>query len=96
MYKLEILKEPYLSSDLEEILAINQANIPEVGSVPDMGRLKSLLDWSSHLIVIRNDEIAGFIILMREGQDYDSLNYCLLYTSPSPRDQRGSRMPSSA
>ena len=75
MYKLEILKEPYLSSDLEEILAINQANIPEVGSVADMGRLKSLLDWSSHLIVIRNDEIAGFIILMREGQDYDSLNY---------------------
>ena len=30
---------------------------------------------------------------------YQSLNYynsCLLYTSPSPRDQRGSRMPSSA
>ena len=26
---------------------------------------------------------------------WESLN-CLLYTSPSPRDQRGSRMPSSA
>ena len=27
----------------------------------------------------------------------DLLNwFCLLYTSPSPRDQRGSRMPSSA
>ena len=25
-----------------------------------------------------------------------SVNHCLLYTSPSPRDQRGSRMPSSA
>ena len=25
-----------------------------------------------------------------------SLKACLLYTSPSPRDQRGSRMPSSA
>ena len=24
------------------------------------------------------------------------MTYCLLYTSPSPRDQRGSRMPSSA
>ena len=24
------------------------------------------------------------------------VSYCLLYTSPSPRDQRGSRMPSSA
>ena len=27
---------------------------------------------------------------------YDGLYSCLLYTSPSPRDQRGSRMPSSA
>ena len=26
----------------------------------------------------------------------DLLGFCLLYTSPSPRDQRGSRMPSSA
>ena len=26
----------------------------------------------------------------------DEFNSCLLYTSPSPRDQRGSRMPSSA
>ena len=28
--------------------------------------------------------------------DYDPSMSCLLYTSPSPRDQRGSRMPSSA
>ena len=28
--------------------------------------------------------------------DWDMPNRCLLYTSPSPRDQRGSRMPSSA
>ena len=27
---------------------------------------------------------------------WKGLNTCLLYTSPSPRDQRGSRMPSSA
>ena len=27
---------------------------------------------------------------------WDQMNTCLLYTSPSPRDQRGSRMPSSA
>ena len=27
---------------------------------------------------------------------YEQLVNCLLYTSPSPRDQRGSRMPSSA
>ena len=29
-------------------------------------------------------------------QCWGSSNDCLLYTSPSPRDQRGSRMPSSA
>ena len=27
---------------------------------------------------------------------FNTLETCLLYTSPSPRDQRGSRMPSSA
>ena len=42
-------------------------------------------------------EIAAFVA---EGKDKKYIiNYyvnCLLYTSPSPRDQRGSRMPSSA
>ena len=31
-----------------------------------------------------------------ERQTVDGVGGCLLYTSPSPRDQRGSRMPSSA
>ena len=40
-------------------------------------------------------EIAKYnaAIMRKDMDDYDS---CLLYTSPSPRDQRGSRMPSSA
>ena len=37
-----------------------------------------------------NGQNSGYFI-----EDYD-MNGCLLYTSPSPRDQRGSRMPSSA
>ena len=44
------------------------------------------------------------VAIMTEGGPYGSSNVlayymyetCLLYTSPSPRDQRGSRMPSSA
>ena len=32
---------------------------------------------------------------LKSGEMY-RLTFCLLYTSPSPRDQRGSRMPSSA
>ena len=34
--------------------------------------------------------------LMRLPRRYALDIHCLLYTSPSPRDQRGSRMPSSA
>ena len=29
-------------------------------------------------------------------EEFEPFDNCLLYTSPSPRDQRGSRMPSSA
>ena len=32
----------------------------------------------------------------RAGAFIEAIQICLLYTSPSPRDQRGSRMPSSA
>ena len=34
--------------------------------------------------------------LLSAGQDFDKNTNCLLYTSPSPRDKRQSRMPSSA
>ena len=39
----------------------------------------------------------GVLELKRHGHTvYVQTKACLLYTSPSPRDQRGSRMPSSA
>ena len=38
-----------------------------------------------------NPKMAPYIFGARSG-----IHICLLYTSPSPRDQRGSRMPSSA
>ena len=44
----------------------------------------------------RHDSEAGrftLVFMAPEGQEDCP---CLLYTSPSPRDQRGSRMPSSA
>ena len=39
-----------------------------------------------------NEHEAFLVGTLRVGKAHD----CLLYTSPSPRDQRGSRMPSSA
>ena len=38
----------------------------------------------------------GHLITELEDEQPDLPYFCLLYTSPSPRDQRGSRMPSSA
>ena len=35
-------------------------------------------------------------LLSKKHSLYQAVITCLLYTSPSPRDQRGSRMPSSA
>ena len=75
MYKLELLEGSLSSSDLKQIWTINQENIPEVGDVPDLDRLNKLINWSSHVIVVRKSDIVGFILLMREKEDYDSLNY---------------------
>ena len=35
-------------------------------------------------------------LMMLDTRQFGRDKHCLLYTSPSPRDQRGSRMPSSA
>ena len=71
--------------------------------------IATLIDLVSrcHLVpLIGNHEIMMFKGLQNGGKDLDFwmthggqatvASYCLLYTSPSPRDQRGSRMPSSA
>ena len=47
----------------------------------------------SHCADFHNDTLAE---LKEEFIDTGKVKFCLLYTSPSPRDQRGSRMPSSA
>ena len=47
---------------------------------------------------VDGDGVVGEQPLLRPGESHDYVSGCpcLLYTSPSPRDQRGSRMPSSA
>ena len=40
--------------------------------------------------------VGHLVPVMLMESDYYESRHCLLYTSPSPRDQRGSRMPSSA
>ena len=46
-----------------------------------------------NIILIMADDLAWADVGYNGQRDLET---CLLYTSPSPRDQRGSRMPSSA
>ena len=81
-----VLRQKYLTrlSPLEAMLE----------QLPFMANLTQLIEQSGHeyrayrvlLLGLFLGACAGISILM----------ICLLYTSPSPRDQRGSRMPSSA
>ena len=49
--------------------------------------------WEGETLEDAHDELTRLECRMEETRHP---SYCLLYTSPSPRDQRGSRMPSSA
>ena len=54
------------------------------------------LAGSSQFILIVSGAFAAMIGYRYNVSYKDVISSCLLYTSPSPRDQRGSRMPSSA
>ena len=63
-------------AQLQSIYNLNQANTPEVGSLESMQHLIQLIDFSAYnLLVLKEDEIVGFIICMRERSAYGSENY---------------------
>ena len=68
------------------VLLENKQNLQDSESIKEKVAQEEAEDF--YLLV----SIYGSILKNAELLD----NSCLLYTSPSPRDQRGSRMPSSA
>ena len=58
------------------------------------GAKMSEIDLAYLPVIGRGEQIN--IICAMQGIKVNSLMSCLLYTSPSPRDKRQSRMPSSA
>ncbi|MBT3851694.1 MAG: GNAT family N-acetyltransferase [Gammaproteobacteria bacterium] len=61
---------------LQKIYDLNQANTPEVGSLESVDYLHKLIELSAYnLLVLKGDEVIGFIICMREGSAYGSENY---------------------
>ncbi len=62
-------------ADLARLLAINEANVPEVGPV-DAGRLAFLIDESAIALAVELDrDLAGFCLVLGPGSSYDSVNY---------------------
>ena len=52
-------------------------------------------EWNFSLNV-QGQSGSAVATIRQNNEDIEGTYICLLYTSPSPRDQRGSRMPSSA
>ena len=96
------LLEAYLATmDCETEIAVDgqEAFDKAVSFKPDLILLDVMMPKLSGFEVcqkIKADPgLAGIMVLMVTALN-ELGDICLLYTSPSPRDQRGSRMPSSA
>ena len=66
-------------------------------NIPESGRRKEWIQSAEKALLEvlgESMDISGEIRL--DSKEQASLNLCLLYTSPSPRDRQKSRMPSSA
>ena len=86
LYGADVLKQVKVNS---KIIA---KSFHKAKSIPIKIKFKALLTSPEEIKKLcqsanQNDQCIGLIAWMHT---------CLLYTSPSPRDQRGSRMPSSA
>ena len=60
------------------------------------GILEAEADFIEQVKKVNEKKLKGGQLLGYLGDMNEVIYNCLLYTSPSPRDQRGSRMPSSA
>ncbi len=71
----QALIRPIEPGDLDHILAINEANTPEVGSV-DAERMGFIVDESPIALVVEvGDAVAGFCLVLGSNSSYDSVNY---------------------
>ena len=79
----------------DRAIAIDELKAMLSGKFGDASKtvvIEEFLDGIEFSVFVLTD--GQYYILLPEAKDYKRI--CLLYTSPSPRDQRGSRMPSSA
>lgn len=65
----------YQDEDETQVLALNEACVPEVGPM-DAGKLAGFVDWAPYFGVVEvEDRIVGFLIGLTEQAPYDSPNF---------------------
>ena len=75
-YKVKEFSSSVSQALLLEILALNQENTPEVGSLASIKELQNLVTQSSNNYYISlNDTVIAFMICFRERSSYHSDNY---------------------
>lgn len=62
-------------ADLQRVLDINQANVPEVGDATAVHLTRLVATSSISLVSTVDAEVAGFCIVFGPDADYDSVNY---------------------
>ena len=65
---------PITPRDLPRILEINEANVPDVGSI-DAARLEFIVGESPIALAAERDDVVGFCLVMGSTSVYDSVNY---------------------
>ena len=85
-------------SDIKNIHNDYSAKLNNNLSLEEINQIKTELFGKNGLISSQFKNIGSIPETDRKkfASDLNQIKDCLLYTSPSPRDQRGSRMPSSA
>ena len=85
------------SNDCLDRLTFGHTTERSVASrVPEGSTLTSRVPAEYRDLVQQLRQYASGDFVDFSGVEIDDANFCLLYTSPSPRDKRQSRMPSSA
>ena len=85
----------------QELIKFQTIKTEDKGIMKFLSKKLSSLGFKCQIIKSKGTSAKPALNLYAKfGKSKPNINYlghtCLLYTSPSPRDQRGSRMPSSA